>query len=186
MQGHVKQDVLKVLKLGFSAIKSKRYTQLQDISNRIIHSMTIYQDKDVVDIAILIYSLDKILETEKVEEYKGVEEFKRKVLNRISNCITALKKNDFKAYSKSVANLISAISSFTKKFKFYVEDVLRFAKVKKGTMMYEHGVSLGTAAKATGASKWELMEAHGERYSKSWEPISIESRLKILRSLFGK
>ena len=130
----------------------------------------------------MIYSLDKVLETERFKS----DALRARALTEIANAISALKQNNFNLYKKSVDKLISSIKSFTKKFSVYVEDVLKFAKVKKGTMMYEHGVSLGTAAKATGASKWNLMKAIGERHEKPWEPISIETRLKVIRSLFGK
>ena len=61
MEEEVRQDVLAVLRGAYSAIKGKQFSQLHSLSNRIIHSISVYQERALLDVAIVIYSLDKLL-----------------------------------------------------------------------------------------------------------------------------
>ena len=61
----VKKDILKVLS-DVAAIlqveEEKDVAELRELSNHTIHNASIFQDEDSVSIAILIYSLSKVIE----------------------------------------------------------------------------------------------------------------------------
>ena len=179
-----KKDVIAVLQDSYNAIKNKQHFLLHGISDHILHVMSIYQDSDIIDVAVAIYALDKILQTEKYVQHPKMKPFAKDVLYFLKDAARALTENDIEKYKHEVANLLGAIESLTKKIRFYTEDVLHFARIKKGSKLYEHGLSLGVAAEAMGVTKWELMEATGETvvHEKYVEPIAIDT--KRINTLF--
>jgi len=182
-----KKDVLDVLEAALQAIKSKYHAALHGLSDHVLHAMSIYQDPDITNVAVAIYALDKILETEKFQQHPKMKEFVADVIVHLKYAIKGLQKNDFKQYSRSVKELLGEIQGFTKQIRFYIEDVLHFAQIKKGSKLYEHGLSLGAAAEAMGVTKWELMEATGETvvHEKYVEPIAEdEERLRVVGKWF--
>ena len=62
---------------------------------------------------------------------------------------------------------------------------MEFARVKKGSRMYEHGISLGQAAAAAGITKWELMPIAGETktHEAFVEPMTTK-RIALVKKLF--
>ncbi|MFH0868595.1 MAG: hypothetical protein V1839_00030 [archaeon] len=182
-----KKDVLATLNDAYDAIKVRQHFILHSISDHVIHAMSIYLDSDIVDVAVAVYSLDKILESERYARYPKIKEFVSEVLYFLKDAAKALGEDDIDKFRREIRNLLGAIQALTKKLKFYTEDVLQFAKIKKGSKLYEHGLSLGTAAAAMGITKWDLMPATGETvvHEKYVEPIALDKeRLKFIKKIF--
>ena len=62
MNEAVKQDILSLLDSVIGILASEEETdlvELEELSNKIIHSASIFQDEDSISIALLIYSLYK-------------------------------------------------------------------------------------------------------------------------------
>jgi hypothetical protein len=187
MKPEAKKDVLAVLQDALTAIKNGRYADLHAISDHVLHVIAIYQYPDVIDIATAIYALDKTLETEKYSTHPKMKLFLKDVLYSLKDAIRALEEDDIEKYTYETANLLAAIQGFTKKVKLYTEDILHFSKIKKGSKLYEHGLSLGRAAETMGITKWELMGTTGETavHEKYVEPIAIdEKRMNFIWKLF--
>ena len=55
---NVLSDVVKILKVG----EETDVIELMELSNHTIHNASVFQDEDSVSIAILIYSLSKVIE----------------------------------------------------------------------------------------------------------------------------
>ncbi len=61
----VKKDILQVLSDVVDILKveeEKDVADLRELSNHVIHDASIFQDEDSVSVAILIYSLSKVIE----------------------------------------------------------------------------------------------------------------------------
>lgn len=157
-----KKDVLDVLNEVIAAIKERRHADLHSISDHLLHAITIYQDPDIFDLAVAIYALDKILETEKYRAHPKMKGFVRAILQLCTTASAQLRKNDYSGCVRTIKAILSNIEGFSKSIKFYIEDILHFARIKKGTKLYEHGLSLGQAAELANVTKWELMSAIGE------------------------
>ena len=73
------------------------------------------------------------------------------------------------------------------KLKHYIDQVIDFAEVKKGSKIYDHGISLAQTASLLGATQWELMEYLGTTTIEDHfrEETSVEKRLQTARKLFG-
>jgi len=181
----VKQDLIKVLRDARQAIKDRLFGNLHSISDHIIHSMSIYQDKDVVDVAVAIYALSKIYEKERHLKSKQIRIFTREILSLLKRAINNLEQNKEREFRETIKKVLADIHALDREINVYIEDVLEFAKIKKGSRLYEHGLSLGQAAATTGVSKWELMPATGETitHERFVEPIE-RKRLLLIKRLF--
>lgn len=183
-----KKDVLNALKEAIAAIKEKNYGELQSISDHILHVMAVYQDADIVTTAIVIYALDKILETEKYKAHPKMRAFEKTTRHLLEKAASKLEKEDYSGYSDALQEILGNIQGFTKQIRFYIEDILHFARIKKGTKLYEHGLSLGKAAELVGVTKWELMPAIGETaiHEQFITPKEInEKRIAAAEKAFG-
>jgi len=183
-----KADLLAILRDAYNAIKSKQYWLLHGISNHIIHSMSVYQQAILVDSAVAIYALSKILRTEKYRRRKDIRRFEKEILKLLERAISSLEQDKIEDYEQIMKTILGHIQSISKKVKLYIEDVLHFAKIKKGTRLYEHGVSLGRAAEMLGITKWELMPKIGETtiYEKFVDLEKDKKRIKLVKKLFKK
>ena len=155
-------DVLSAVREAIAAIKDRRYAELHAISDHVLHLITVYQDSDIVDLAVAIYALGKILEIEKYRVHPKMKAFSKIILQLLKTAENQLKNKDYSGFSETLKETLNSIVVFSRSIKFYIEDVLHFARIKKGTKLYEHGLSLGKAAELTGVTKWELMPAIGE------------------------
>jgi len=158
----VKRDVLDALQETIFAIEKKQYSDLHMISDHVLHSIVVYQDPELVDLSVAIYSLDKILEKEKYANHPKVKAFVKNILGMFKDAKNSVQKNDHDEYADLLKQVLKCIQDFSKSIKFYIDDLLHFAKIKKGTKLYEHGLSLGRASELVGVAKWDLMPAIGE------------------------
>ena len=188
MELKAKKDVLEEITEAISAISQKRHADLHAISDHVLHAIIIYQDKEIVDLAVAIYSLDKILETEKYRAHKLMKPFVKKILELLRLAKKQLQQNNFSGYSMTLKGILASINSFGKSIRFYVDDLLHFARIKKGTKLYEHGLSFGRAAELAGVMKWELMPAIGETAVHEQIPAakeSVENKIMHVKKIFG-
>lgn len=183
MQEQVKKDIIAVLNDLIEILKVKDdrdIFEIKSLSNHIIHNASVFQDEDSISIAILIYSLSKIMErNEKRMDYG-------KILGMLNSAITNLKNNNDDAFRKSIKNLFDFIRVMDAKLKLYIHEVINQAQIKKGCKLCEHGISAARASEVLGISRWELMHYLGkttliEQFS---EPVNVSQRLKFARSMF--
>lgn len=181
----VKRDIIKVLESARTAIKEKRFGILHPISDHIIHSISIFQDKAIFDAAVAIYALSKIYGKERHIRHKKIKKFTREILDLLRDGIRALKQDNEREYRRALKQILTKIHRLDRQINVYIEDVLEFARIKKGSRIYEHGISLGQAAAAARVSKWELMPTAGETHTHETfiEPIE-RRRLKLVKKLF--
>lgn len=184
MEEVIKKDISEVLLKIIEILKGydeADATEVSDISNNTIHNASIFQDEDSTSIAILVYSLSKIMHRKKFEvDYRQFSEMFKAALDK-------LRKNDPDGYRKEIEKIFKLISKVDSKLRFYIEEVISQAQIKKGSKLYEHGISLARASEVLGISQWELMNYIGktsiiDAYEK--EIISMKDRLKYARSLF--
>ena len=180
-----KKDVISVLTEVHATIKQKLFGNLHGLSDHLIHSMSIYQDKDIIDVAVAIYALHKIFNKERHLKHKKIKAFTKEILSLLKQAINALQRNKEKEYEKVLRQILANIHGLDRKINVYIEDVLEFARVKKSSRIYEHGISLGQAAAAAGVTKWELMPVAGETitHEEFIEPME-KRRLELIKKLF--
>lgn len=179
----VKKDILCILKEALEAFARGDYTELKEISNHTIHDASIYQDEDSLSIAVIIFSLYKIAGR---SEGDGKEACK-KIIDVLSDAYELLKKGMEEDYRKALKKAFESISKTDRKFGMYVEEVINQAQIKKGSKLYEHGISASRAASLLGISQWELMGYVGKIVmpGAETETFDVRDRVNFAKKLFG-
>lgn len=187
MKQEVKQDILNILNGSYVAIKERNILQLQELSNHTLHDASIFQDEDSISIAVVIYSLSKIFERTRYQEYKNWNLFYKIVMENLEKAQEYLENNNFDKYQVCIKNILNIIDKLDEKFRRYVSEVIEKARISKASRIYEHGISIGRTAQLLGISEWELMDYVGKTgISDVGFSITknIKERIKFARSLF--
>ena len=178
MKNKVKNDIISVLDSSYKAIKDEKYHKLKDISKRVIHNISIFQDRDSVTISTLIYSLYKIM-----PKSPGLKPFMMKSLMDLKR---SLIKNNFSSFNRINKKIIEEIEDRNYSLKDYIKSVFEQASIKKGAHAVYHGLSIANVAKTFNISRWELQSYLGnaeliDDYIKEYD---YEEKLKVLYDFF--
>ena len=178
MDPTVKKDIISVLEEAIQIIKEGNIYRLKELSNHTIHNASIFQDDDSISVAVIIYSLSKVLERAKPNTAN--------IIKHMHQAIDFLQKDDYQSFKAISKEMFKFISHVDTKLKLYIEEVVKQAEIKKGTKLYDHGISMGQAASILGISQWELMNYVGKTriYDESREGSDILKKIKFTRGLF--
>ena len=184
-----KRHILKVLKKTYSALVKKDNLKIKNLSDKVIHNASITQDTDVVYVAVIIYSLSKLLEREQYKSYKNWENFYKKYVDCIGHLIQALENDDEAEFHKHIDELTDNINGLSGQLRIYIKDVFQKAKINKASRIYEHGVSMEKVAKILGISVWELAEYVGQTHVADVNlavTMPIRKRIELVEEVFTK
>ena len=183
----VKKDLISVISAALLALQRKQPDRLDEISNRIIHSATIYQDEKVIMLAIVVYALSKICKRNEMQPLSNWKQLFKKMEFNMTEARLNLNRNRLDAYERNILKLIDIISSADTKIKMYVVKVLEKAKLKKGSKIYEHGVSMQRISELLDINLWELSDyvGHTQIIDKEEIKFDAKSRLQLAKKIFG-
>jgi hypothetical protein len=194
LQENVRYDIIEVLEHVKDALERMDIDALSEWSNHIVHSIAIYREKRAVYVAIIAYSLSKLVE-KKREHLAQTDKWSNFIANLLKEMVLAvetLESRNIVKFDALIAQMMKQISEFDVSFSRYAEEVLEFSKVQKGARIYEHGISLSSIAEMLGISKWELMRKVGELKEKPEDEHffgitkSSKQRLEELKQLSKK
>lgn len=183
-----KSHILQVLKKVKQALERKNYVELKNLSNKVVHHSSVHQDPDIIAVAVIIYSLSKLIEREDYKEEKNWGAFYRDFLKNINDMISALEKNDVETFRDEVDANRKLIQGLSGNLKIFISDVFRRAKINKASRIYEHGISMEKTAKILGVSLWELAEYAGRTRVGDVNlgvTMPIRERIKLVEGVFG-
>ncbi len=181
------QNLLRIFEESKEAVKKGDVIKLRNLSNQTIHTASISQDSDNIATAVIVYSLSKIVERKKYQEYPGWNNFYKTLVSAIDNSVVALKNNNEEKFKENLGLIRKAISKLSGKLKRYIQDVFKKASVNKASRIYEHGISMEKTAKLLGITMWELANYAGQTgisdvsLSKT---LDVKSRIKLAMELF--
>ncbi len=182
-----RENLIDLLKRTRKALLRKDVFVLNKLSNRTIHSSSIYNDADNIAIAVIVYSLGKVVEREKYAGYKEWPQFFRICLKGIDDSIIAVQNNDQEALQEAVKSMRKAIEELSGHLKDYIEEVFRRASINKASRVYEHGISMQQTASLLGITIFELAEYVGKTGISDVD-LSVtkpeKSRLEYVEDLF--
>jgi len=182
-----KENVLKILQETKIAFEKEDSFQLKHLSNQTIHTISITHDSDNIAIAVIIYSLSKIVERKDYKNYLGWTNFHRKLILFINNLIISVKKNNNQDIKIILKKVIDSLENISGNLKENIKDVFRKARINKASRIYEHGISMEKTAKLLGISIWELANYIGQTGiadNKLCKTCSVKSRIKLAMNLF--
>ncbi len=183
-----KENVLRILKEAREAIKEEDSMKLKELSNQTIHTASVEQDPENVAVAVIIYSLSKLIERKYYQANPGWEKFYNTIISSIDGSIIALKENDEKALKTHLELIRNMIHKLSGHLRRYIQDVFRKASINKASKIYEHGISMERTAGLLGITMFELASYSGQT-SISDVPLGItldaRSRIKFAMEMFG-
>jgi len=179
MEENIKKDIISLLELTEQALNKKDEMALKELSNHTIHNASIFQDKNSITIAVVVYALFKVMNRMSLVEPR--------IVTLINKAKQALQKSKTQQYEKLIKKLLNEISSIDKKMNLYIQKIINEAEIKKGSKLYEHGISLAQTANLIGVSQWEMMKYIGNTNiaDKFDEDINVMTRINHTRRLFN-
>ena len=177
-----------VLEQTKSALLDKDANKLKERSNYTIHSAASQQDSASIIIAIIVYTLSKLIEREDYRKIKRWDSFVKKFNSNIDLAVSSISKDDYKKYKDYIENARKILTSYAVNLRPYIQDVLRKASINKGSKIYEHGVSLERTASLLGVTQWELSDYIGQTSVadiKQNQTIDVQKRARIAMDFFG-
>jgi len=184
-----KGNLLFILTSTIKAIGEKDIFALKELSNRTVHSASIFQDTDSISTAVIVYSLAKIYERSKYGTYKDWNLFDKSVSLNLKNAVSSLKQDKTGDFRENLQNIINSIKKLSSHLRIYIEEVFRKARINKASRLYEHGISFEQTARLFGISIFELAEYAGRTGIGDVDlsiTMPIKDRIKIASDFFEK
>lgn len=182
-----RKNIIEILKNAKKAIKTDDAILLKEMSNRTIHSASIYKDPDSILIAVTIYALSKIIERKKYREYKEWPYFFNRINKDIKKALFHLEKNLFKEFREDLHDIRKAANQLSGHLRLYIQDVFRRASINKASRIYEHGISMTETASLLDITPWELAEYVGTTGISDVDlsiTMPIKERINFVKKLF--
>jgi len=183
-----KENVLRILEETKEAIKKNDTFKIKQLSNQTNNTASRTHDPDNIAVAVIVYSLGKILEREEYKNYPGWKKFYNDTLVYLDKTIDSLKKDDEKGVSKSLESIRNEINLLSGKLKKYIQDVFRKASINKASKIYEHGISMEKTAKLLGITMFELAGYAGQTGvsdAPESKTLGVKQRIKLAMEVFG-
>jgi hypothetical protein len=154
MKKEVKKEILHDLGQTIQILEQKDIQdpeELKKLSNHSISIVAAYKDLDVISITVLIYSIYKVVDRLEQNDYKLLQ-------NHLKSALQSLKQGDLHKYNSAIKNAYRIVKRSTSKVKEHLQDVMDAARIKKGSILLQAGLSMGQAAGLMGLSNWDLQD----------------------------
>lgn len=181
------EHVLEVLEKTKEAIEQEDALSLKNLSNQTIHSASINQDSESIMLAVIIYSISKIVERTNYREYKDYQKFLNSIKEHIEEAIISLKEKKISRFIKELEDLRDEIDKLEGHFKEHIRDVFNKASINKASRIYEHGVSMERTSKLLGITIFDLADYAGHTGIADVNltvTMPLKKRIKIAEEIF--
>ncbi|KHO47008.1 hypothetical protein J4412_02345 [Candidatus Pacearchaeota archaeon] len=181
------ENLLRILEESFNAFKSKDSLKLKKLSNETVHTSSLTQDPSNILIAVVIYSLGKLLERENYFNLPGWKNFESLTTSALKISIEDLKQNKEEKFTQDFIQIRKAIGKISGKLKKYIEEVFEKSEITKASRIYEHGISLGQTSKLLGITIYDLANYTGQTGISEVslnQTINEKERVKMLEDMF--
>ncbi|MFC2154409.1 hypothetical protein ACFLRC_02890 [Candidatus Altiarchaeota archaeon] len=151
------------------ALISRDAIRMRELSNEASNLAVLSQDKDVIELAVASYALNKILS--KIHFQEEVEQLYREV------------KPDFDA--DYIGAVLDKIREFDLKHGLFQGDIVEKARIKIGSRLYSRGLSMTHSANLVGATGNDILAFAGKtKVHEETDTKPINQRLEVTRKLF--
>lgn len=181
------ENILRVLEETKNAIEKKDIVWLKNLSNQTIHEASTKQDSISITIAIIVYSLSKILERTEYQKYPDWKKLYQTIIDSIDGSIIAAKAKDENKLKIHLEKIRKSIGKLSGNFKKYIDEVFRKASISKASRIYEHGISMEKTAKLLGVTQYEIADYAGKTGIPNMpegKTTDVKSRIKLVELFF--
>ncbi len=182
-----RENVLRILKETKGAIQKGDPAEIKSLSNQTTNTASLTKDPDNIAVAVIVYSIGKILERENYQSLKGWDNFYKIITNSLDKVIKSVEEKNDKEFRNNIPIIQKAINKVSGKLKKYVEDVLRKAQINKASRLYEHGLSMSQTADLLGITMYELAEYVGKTGISdvpASKTMNVKNRIKVAMEMF--
>jgi hypothetical protein len=182
------ENVLRILKEAKQLVEEDKANELKTLSNQTIRTATISQDADNIIVAVLVYSLGKVMEREHYRDMEGWNEFYSAVVKNLGEAAMKLQKEDIIGARRNLGMIRNSLNKIEGDLGRYIKDVFRKAEINKAFKLYEHGLSSEATADLLGVSLWDMSSYIGQSHigdSKIAISMPAKERVKIAEDIFG-
>jgi len=161
-------------------------SELRQLSEQTTHSSAIYQRDEYVLVAVIIYSLSKIIEKGRKYYKENYDSYFKDYIKIIDQSINLLKRHKYKEFREQIGLMLKS-TEISGELKMHLQALFRKARINKASHIYEHGISMEKTAKLLGISMWELAEYSGQtpisEYSLG-KTIAVKQRAQNAMEIF--
>ena len=182
------ENILRILRKTRQFIEEDNAYELKGLSNQTVHSATISQDPDNIVVAVLVYSIGKVLERDHYRDMEGWSDFYEAVIKNLRLAVKSLEKGNMdntRIYLGRIRNSLNRISGDLSR---YIKDVFKKAEINKAFKLYEHGLSTEKTAELLGVSLWDMASYIGQSHigdAKVAITMPVNERVKIAEEIFS-
>jgi hypothetical protein len=180
-------NILRILKETKIAIEKNDSFRLKDLSNQTVNTSSLTQDSDNIAVAVMVYSLSKIIERQDYRQLPGWNPFYKKINLFLDKSIEDIENRKFDKFREDFKAIRGSIDNLSGKLKKYIKEVLRSAEVSKASRIYEHGISMEQTANLLGITLYELAEYVGKTGISDVpenKTMNTKERIKIAMEMF--
>jgi len=178
-----------VLQESMQATTRKDAPKLKDLSDHTIHSSCHYQDVGSITIAVMLYTLSKIIERGDYKKITNWLSLVKKFNNELELARKLILQQQVNKYQSHIKKARQILESQSIQIKPYIQSVLKKAAINKGFKLYQHGLSMEQTAKLLGISQWELSGYIGHKQhhfeTKQDQTISVKKRAQLAMEFFS-
>jgi len=190
-------NVLRILREAKRFVEGDDAAGLKSLSNQTIHTAAVSQDGDNIVVAVLVYSLGKVMERGYYRQMAGWKEFYGAVVKNLGLAVVVLSprddsgepdKEDIEKARVYLGRIRNSLNEIEGDLGRYVKDVFKKAEINKAFKLYEHGLSSEQTAKLLGVSLWDMASYIGQSHigdAKVGVSMDIKKRVGIAEGMFG-
>jgi len=154
-------NVLRILEGTKKAIQDGDESEIKNLSDQTTNTASLTQDPDNIAVAVMVYSIGKILERKNYRELKGWDAFYKLVMTGLDSAVKDVKAENIERFRKDFDIIRKAINKISGRLRKDIEEVFRKAKINKASRIYAHGISMSQTAKLLGVTMYELADYAG-------------------------
>lgn len=128
-----KENILRILEETKKAIAKSDTGYLRTLSNKTTNTAALTHDPDNIAVAVIVYSLSKILERENYRSLPGWENFNKTCSLCIDHTIEAIKKGDDKKITEELNSLRESVGKISGNLKKHIQEIFRKASINKAS-----------------------------------------------------
>ena len=155
-------NVLRILKETRIAVEKNDSFKLKSLSNQTMNTVSLTQDSDNIAVAVMVYSLSKIVERQDYRQLPGWNPFYKKIILFLEKSIEDVEKKNYENFRGDFKTIRGSIDNLSGKLKKYIKEVFRNAEISKASRIYEHGISMEQTASLLGVTLYELADYVGK------------------------
>ena len=183
MKEVVRKEILFDLTKAIEILSQKDTQDLEELkalSNHAIEDVAVQKDLDLISMTVLLYSIYKVVQSLQENEYQALVQQLRLESQELHN-------GNLGKYNPAMVQLYKIVKKGNASVREHLQDVMQAARIKKGTALLEHGLSIGQAAGLMGLSNWDLQQyaAKTTALEHSYHGVRAKKRLQLAWQLFG-